>query len=155
MLRVVVNFSNRVNSAFCLRFTATMFHTISHSMCLYPRTCLVLPNYSSAIVDQTPRFNDTEFVNNFSQSFLNFVITMDPNIKWDPSNTLPQWPEWTEKKTAEMLFNRTEAGVPIFKLSKTSERMLNRCAWVLTAFLDHVVDIGLRFWESISATIRQ
>lgn len=95
---------------------------------LVSSSCFILPSHQSAIVDQTPRFNNTEFIDNFSQSFLNFVITMDPNIKWDPSNTLPQWPQWTEENPVEMLFNRTEMGVPIFKLKKTSEHLQNRCA---------------------------
>jgi len=53
---------------------------------------------------------------------------MDPNVKWDPSNTLPQWLQWTEEDPVEMLFNRTEMGVPKFELKKTSERLQNRCA---------------------------
>jgi len=94
---------------------------------LNPRAVSILPSHQSAIVDQTQRFNNSEFINNFSQSFLNFVITMDPNIKWDLSNTLPQWPQWIEEDPVEMLFNRTEMGVPIFELKKTSERLQNRC----------------------------
>ena len=80
---------------------------------------------------------------------------MDPNIKWDPSNTLPQWPQWTEENPAEMLFNRTEMGVPVFELKKTSERLQNRCASVLATLSDRMADSHLRFWESVSATIRQ
>ena len=64
---------------------------------------------------------------------------MDPNIKWDLSNTLPQWPQWIEEDPVEMLFNRTEMGVPIFELKKTSERLQNRCEWVLATFLYWIV----------------
>jgi len=85
----------------------------------------ILASHQSAIVDQTPRFNNSEF--NSSQSFLNLVITMDPNIKWDLSNTLPQWSQWIEEDPAEMLFNRTAMDVPILELKKTSERLQNRC----------------------------
>ena len=124
---VAAHLFNRENSAFYLHSMATISHTISHSMYLDPRAVSILPSHQSAIVDQTPRFNNSEFIDNFSQSFLNFVITMDPNIKWDLSNTLPQWPQWMEEDPVEMLFNRTEMGVPIFELKKTSERLQNRC----------------------------
>jgi len=52
---------------------------------------------------------------------------MDPNIKGDLSNTLPQWPQWMEEDAVEMLFNRTEMGVPILELKKTCEGLQNRC----------------------------
>ena len=76
---------------------------------------------SEAIIDQTPRFNNSEFIDNSSPSFLNLVITMDTNIKWDVSNTLPRWPQWIEEDLVEMLFDRTEMGVPMFELEKTCE----------------------------------
>ena len=52
---------------------------------------------------------------------------MDPSIKWDLSNTLPQWPQWIEEDPVEMLFNRTAMDVRILELKKTSERLQKRC----------------------------
>jgi len=101
--------------------------TISHSMHLNPRAVSILASHQSAIADQTPRFNNSEFTDNSSQSFLNLVITMDPNVKWDLSNTLPRWPQWIEEDGVEMLFNRTEMGVPRFELKKTCEGLQNCC----------------------------
>ena len=103
---------------------ATISHTISHSMYLNPRAISILASHQSAIVDQTPRFNHSGFIDNSSQLFLNLVITMDPDIKWDLSNILPQWPQWIEEDPVEMLFNRTEMGL---ELKKTSEGLQNRC----------------------------
>jgi len=96
-------------------------------MYLNPRAVSILASHQSAIADQTPRFNNSEFTDNSSQSFLNLVITMDPNIKGDLSNTLPQWPQWMEEDAVEMLFDRTEMGVPILELKKTCDGLQNRC----------------------------
>jgi len=49
---------------------------------------------------------------------------MDPNIKGDLSNTLPQG---MEEDAVEMLFDRTEMGVPILELKKTCEGLQNHC----------------------------
>jgi hypothetical protein len=62
----------------------------------------------------------------FSESFLNFVISLDPNTKTDPSTITPKWNRWTSRD--EMLFNHTDAGVPVVKPFKTSEGLLKRCA---------------------------
>jgi len=96
-------------------------------MYLNPRAVSILTSHQSAIVDQTPRFNNSEFITNSSHSFLNLAIAMDPNIKADLSSTLPRWPQWIEEDAVEMLFNRTEVGVPILELKKTCEGSQNRC----------------------------
>lgn len=90
-------------------------------------------------LDSSPPFNSTEFKKNFGESPLNFAISLDPNVKWDPSNTLPQWPRWTEAGHAEMVFNKTEAGQPVFHVVPTDQGLLNRCA----------------FWESVSTNTWQ
>jgi len=90
---VAAHLFNRENSAFYLHSIPTISHTISHSMYWNHRAVSILASHQSAIADQTPRFNNSEFIDNSSQSFLNLVITMDPNFKWDLSNTLPQWPQ--------------------------------------------------------------
>ncbi|KAF5359758.1 hypothetical protein D9756_003025 [Leucocoprinus leucothites] len=82
------------------------------------------PNQTAGVL---PPFNNDEFLNNFSQSFLNFVISLDPNHKWDPSNTVPRWDRWTEQGKNEMLFNKTDANIPVFRSIATSKDLLSRC----------------------------
>ncbi|KXN89063.1 Lipase 4 [Leucoagaricus sp. SymC.cos] len=82
-----------------------------------------------------PPFNNTVFINNFAQSFLNFAISMDPNMKWDPANTVPRWPKWSEEGRPEMLFNKTDAGAPVFRAISTASDLIERC----------------NYWESVGA----
>ncbi|KAJ3569027.1 hypothetical protein NP233_g5330 [Leucocoprinus birnbaumii] len=82
---------------------------------------------SSAIAGVTPPYNNSEFINNFSQSFMNFVLYQDPNVKWDSSNTVPHWPRWNEDNLAEIVFNRTEEGEPVFHTVETTADQLRRC----------------------------
>jgi len=82
---VFTHLLNRENSAFYLPSMVMISHTISHSIYLNPRAVSILASHQSAIADQTPRFNNSEFTDNSSQSFLNLVIAMDPNIKGDLS----------------------------------------------------------------------
>ncbi|KAJ3568624.1 hypothetical protein NP233_g5591 [Leucocoprinus birnbaumii] len=97
------------------------------------------PNSLMAKQFASPPFNNTEFRNNFAQSFLNFVISQDPNVKWDKSNTLPQWPRWTEQGRAEMVFNKTDSNQPVFKVTPTPDDVYARC----------------QFWESVGAKSAQ
>ncbi|KXN84875.1 Lipase 3 [Leucoagaricus sp. SymC.cos] len=90
------------------------------------------PNQTAGVL---PSFDNAEFLNNFSQSFLNFAMSLDPNVKWDPSNTVPHWPRWSEQTRNEMLFNKTDADVPVFHSITTSNELLERCD----------------FWERVSA----
>ncbi|KAF5360983.1 hypothetical protein D9756_005140 [Leucocoprinus leucothites] len=99
----------------------------------------VLYYFTHAIVQVSTPWNNPEFVKNFGQSFMNFVLAMDPNIKWDSSNTLPQWPRWTEDGRAETVFNKTEADVPVFRSVQADAGLLSRCD----------------FWESVSASTAQ
>ncbi|KAF5360608.1 hypothetical protein D9756_005152 [Leucocoprinus leucothites] len=87
----------------------------------------------------SPPFNNTEFRNNFAQSFLNFAISLDPNVKWDSKNTLPHWPRWTERGVTEMLFNKTESDKPVFQTVLTDAGLLRRCD----------------YWESVGANSGQ
>ena len=99
----------------------------------YVHRHLLLQNSSSllilhsAIFGVTPPFNNSEFINNFSQSFMNFVLAQDPNVKWDSTNTVPNWPRWTEEGRTEMLFNRTGAYKPVFHTVNTKGDLLRRC----------------------------
>ncbi|KAF9447130.1 alpha/beta-hydrolase [Macrolepiota fuliginosa MF-IS2] len=85
--------------------------------------------------DTPPSFNNTVFINNFAQSFLNFAMSLDPNVKWDSTNTVPRWARWNEQGRNEMLFNKTDVDVPVFHSTATSATLLERCD----------------FWESVSA----
>ncbi|KDQ25028.1 hypothetical protein PLEOSDRAFT_1107944 [Pleurotus ostreatus PC15] len=78
-------------------------------------------------------FNNTEFITSFSQSFLDFVLHFDPNIKYDENNITPPWEPYAPTNT-EMLFNRTEDGQLVIRPETTDPALLERCA----------------FWESIS-----
>ena len=72
--------------------------------------------------------NITTFGKSFSESFLNFVLTLNPTtMKWDPSDdiTPPNWELWNGDN--EMLFNVTEAGVPDIRPVMTSSALLERC----------------------------
>ncbi|KAF5360988.1 hypothetical protein D9756_005145 [Leucocoprinus leucothites] len=97
------------------------------------------PNSLFGKLNATPPFENTEFKKNFAQSFLNFALSLDPNDKWDTSNTLPYWPRWTEEGREEMMFNKTEADVPVFRAVPTDEGLLRRCD----------------YWESVGANIGQ
>ncbi|TFK27826.1 alpha/beta-hydrolase [Coprinopsis marcescibilis] len=80
-----------------------------------------------------PGFNNPEFIQAFAQSFVDFTLSQDPNIKQDPTSILPQWPRWTESSPAEMLFNRS-GDLPDINTFSTAPSLTERC----------------QFWQSIS-----
>jgi hypothetical protein len=82
---------------------------------------------SSDVLDVPTPFNDSVFVDKFSQSFLNFALAKNPNVKWDPSNTVPHWDSWTEEGNTEMVFNKTVKDVPVFASVRTARTLLKRC----------------------------
>ncbi|PPQ80630.1 hypothetical protein CVT25_001636 [Psilocybe cyanescens] len=82
-------------------------------------------------------FPNLKFVNAFSESFQNFGISLDPNVKTDPTNITPPWKLWNG--TNEMLFDRTKAGAPDIRAFKTSDALVERC----------------NFWESMGAATSQ
>ncbi|KAF8144537.1 Alpha/Beta hydrolase protein [Mycena galopus ATCC 62051] len=87
----------------------------------------------------TPAFQNTDFINAFAQSFTAFAIALDPNVKISPTIT-PPWNKWNAMTGhTEMLFNKTEADVPLIKPVRTSEALLKRC----------------EFWESVGALTSQ
>ncbi|XP_006458946.1 hypothetical protein AGABI2DRAFT_115910 [Agaricus bisporus var. bisporus H97] len=88
---------------------------------------------------QDPPFNNTLFINNFGQSFLNFALSLDPNVKWDPANTVPHWAKWNDRSRTEMLFNKTSEDEPVFRSISTDAKLLERC----------------EFWESVAAFTAQ
>ncbi|KAJ7134870.1 Alpha/Beta hydrolase protein [Mycena epipterygia] len=79
------------------------------------------------------QFNNTAFINAFTQGFLSFAANLDPNTKLRPSIT-PVWQKWSLAADAEMVFNRTELGAPWIAAAPTSRALLSRC----------------KFWRSVS-----
>jgi hypothetical protein len=61
---------------------------------------------------------------------MNVVVSLDPNIKFDPTNPTPAWNHWSSDDT-EMLFNKTSTNEPDIKAVRTDTGLLERCAYVL------------------------
>ncbi|KAK1229855.1 hypothetical protein PQX77_007073 [Marasmius sp. AFHP31] len=105
---------------------------------------LDLPYYFPALagmVAQIPGagiFNNTDFINAFAQSFVSFAISLDPNVKVDPSNITPQW-DLYNVASEEMVFNKSADDLPDIRAVKTNQNLLERCS----------------FWESVSARTGQ
>ncbi|KAJ7149255.1 Alpha/Beta hydrolase protein [Mycena crocata] len=74
----------------------------------------------------TPPFNNQPFIDAFAQSFTSFAISMDPNKKVNDSTITPPWRRWDLDHT-EILFNKTDDGLPVVKPIKTDEALLERC----------------------------
>ncbi|KAF4614038.1 hypothetical protein D9613_008113 [Agrocybe pediades] len=72
-----------------------------------------------------PAFADPGFDAAFSESFLDFAMNLDTNVKHDPINITPQWQQW--QGSNEMLFNKTDAGAAVVQPIKTSTALLDRC----------------------------
>ncbi|KAF5358811.1 hypothetical protein D9758_008542 [Tetrapyrgos nigripes] len=89
--------------------------------------------YFSTIQFPPTTFENADFQKAFTQSFLAFAISMDPNSKFDPTNITPQWSKYSAGNT-EMVFNSTEDGsaADIHTIS-TNSGLLERCS----------------FWESV------
>ncbi|KAE9407595.1 alpha/beta-hydrolase [Gymnopus androsaceus JB14] len=69
----------------------------------------------------------------FSQSFLSFVVSLDPNDKIDPSDDItPPWTVYSIEQT-EMVFNKTVDNQTDIQTIMTDPAFLERC----------------RFWESV------
>ncbi|KAK7462813.1 hypothetical protein VKT23_007393 [Stygiomarasmius scandens] len=87
----------------------------------------------------TPGFRNADFIKAFSQGFLAFAMSLDPNIKYDRTNILPRWDRYTLGRP-EMIFNRTEDGTaPDLHEKSTDSGLLERC----------------RFWQSVGALTGQ
>ncbi|KAJ7738845.1 Alpha/Beta hydrolase protein [Mycena maculata] len=77
----------------------------------------------------TPLFQNTSFINAFAQSSTSFGISLNPNVKIDPTTITPPWKEWEVGHT-EMLFNETAAGRRLVEPLQTSDALLERCQCV-------------------------
>ncbi|KAJ8083136.1 hypothetical protein AAF712_007218 [Marasmius tenuissimus] len=83
-------------------------------------------------------FNNTDFVNAFAQSFVSFAISLDPNVKVDPSSITPQW-DLYDGSAKKMVFNKTVDDLPDIRLVETNKDLLTRC----------------NLWESLNARTEQ
>ncbi|KAL0567354.1 hypothetical protein V5O48_014639 [Marasmius crinis-equi] len=77
---------------------------------------------------RTPSFNNTDFQKALSESYLAFVISLDPNAKFD-SNITPEWNKFSDGQS-EMLFNKTSANAPDVRVITTDQALLERCRCV-------------------------
>ena len=100
----------------------------------------------SAIAGTTPLYNNFEFINNFNQSFMNFVLAQDSNVKWDSANTVPSWPRWTEEGRAEM-FNKTEAHEPVFQNVNTKNDLLRRSKLETMLLCSYYLQFLGKYWS--------
>ncbi|KAG2017587.1 carotenoid ester lipase [Coprinopsis cinerea AmutBmut pab1-1] len=74
-----------------------------------------------------PAWNNLEFRKAFSEAFLSFVMTGDPNARRDPETT-PEWRRWSSSNPVELLFNSTEAGdAPQIEAITTARDLRRRC----------------------------
>lgn len=69
-----------------------------------------------------------DFDKAFTQQFLDFAVSLDPNAKFEPT-IMPTWNSWGENHT-EMLFNETILGAPDVRPVQTSASLLERCRYV-------------------------
>ncbi|KAJ7625350.1 Alpha/Beta hydrolase protein [Mycena polygramma] len=87
-----------------------------------------LINYFPSFTDfgLTLIFNNTDFINAFTQGFVSFAANLDPDDKLRPS-IVPVWRKWSRAGETEMLFNETELGAPDIAPFNTSSALLERC----------------------------
>ncbi|KAK0211204.1 Alpha/Beta hydrolase protein [Desarmillaria ectypa] len=96
--------------------------------------------YPSMNVNGLPAYNNTDFDKAFAESFLAFVMSLDPNETFEPTIT-PSWQPFSFQQghQVEMRFNRTQAGDPAISPFNTPGDLLDRCS----------------FWESVGSEIGQ
>ncbi|KAJ7746656.1 alpha beta-hydrolase [Mycena metata] len=76
--------------------------------------------------DQPIIFNNTDFINAFTQGFLSFAVNLNPNVKLRSTIT-PLWQKWSPAAETEMVFNKTEEDAPHIAATGTSRALQNRC----------------------------
>ncbi|KDR78749.1 hypothetical protein GALMADRAFT_63744 [Galerina marginata CBS 339.88] len=81
--------------------------------------------YFTKYVNFTPPFADPGFDKAFGESFLDFAMALNTNVKWDSANPTPLWPSFNVSN--EMLFNKTAAGASDVRAIKTPSALLARC----------------------------
>jgi len=74
-----------------------------------------------------PPYANPIFDKAFAEAFLDFSISLNPNIKWDTTNIVtPTFVPWVGLHS-EMVFNKTAAGAPDIRRSETDSGVLKRC----------------------------
>ncbi|KAK0435637.1 Alpha/Beta hydrolase protein [Armillaria borealis] len=84
-----------------------------------------------------PPYPNTDFDKAFAESFLAFVMSLDPNETFGRT-IMPVWEPYSFHRV-EMSFNETESGAPAVVPFVTPEDLLDRCS----------------FWESVGPEIGQ
>lgn len=65
---------------------------------------------------------------------MNFVISLDPNVKFDETNIVPDWPEYSQGGM-EMVFGQTDGGEPDIQARATNSSLSERCRSVNNFYL--------------------
>ena len=73
-----------------------------------------------------PPYANPVFDKAFAEAFLDFAISLSPNVKWDSTNGTPSFVQWVESQS-EMLFNKTAGGAPDIRRFQTDSGLLKRC----------------------------
>ncbi|KAJ7146721.1 Alpha/Beta hydrolase protein [Mycena epipterygia] len=79
-------------------------------------------------------FENTAFIDAFAQTFTVFAMWLNPNIKVYPPSITPQWNKWGLGET-EMLFNKADTDIPLIKVVKTSDALLEHCSGIVLGAL--------------------
>ncbi|KAI5832833.1 alpha/beta-hydrolase [Schizophyllum commune Tattone D] len=83
-------------------------------------------------------YNNTDFDTAFASAFTNFILAKDPNVKVAADIT-PAWPSWSDEAPLEMVFNKTEDGIPDVQVKNVDSKLLERCS----------------YWQRIASSIGQ
>jgi len=73
-----------------------------------------------------PPYANPVFDKAFAEAFLDFAISLSPNVKWDSTNVTPSFVQWVGSQS-EMLFNKTAGGAPDIRRIQTDSGLLKRC----------------------------
>ena len=87
-------------------------------------------NDINSLFGWTRPYDNADFVKSFIQSFMNIIISENPNTKFDPTNPTPTWNNWSSDHT-EMLFNQTTAGEPDIRAVSTDPGLFKQCKYVI------------------------
>ncbi|KAK0463610.1 Alpha/Beta hydrolase protein [Desarmillaria tabescens] len=130
----------RVNSQSHLPTMGATFLITFPRTITYKRVQFSSHSFSSINANGIPPFNNTDFDKAFAESFLAFVMSLDPNGTFEPTIT-PSWEPFSFQQghQVEMRFNKTESDDPAVFPFTTPEDLLDRCS----------------FWESVGPEIGQ
>jgi len=87
-------------------------------------------NDINSLFGWTRPYDNADFVKSFIQSFMNIIISENPNTKFDPTNPTPTWNNWSSDHT-EILFNQTTAGEPDIRAVSTDPGLFKQCKYVI------------------------